>query len=224
MVLQEIIIIVVLLISVSALLCMLLSSVNSVGVVKAGNVDDFQWIIQLMGEDKPEVIECNGQAISTDGLELRAIRGESMHLYKIHDNYRGLIHIFTEEEKTSINGMPIVEFKIHERPLAIWESHRKLRKFIAYLPLQESYDFHKIYDTYKAYISIEEDLFVSECEERMVEIRRAWKSYKKDKVLVLSETYDCEKQRNHYSLHRASSLYGRLDYYYDPKKNEEIAA
>ena len=223
MALQEIIIIVTLLISVVALLWMLLSTVNSVDVVKAGNVDDFQWICQVVSEEKPEIIECEGKEFLTGDLKLIAIRGESMQEYGIHDNYRGLIHVFNEDEKKSIEGMPIVEFKIHEKPFALWESHRKLRKFIAYLPSQENFNFCEIFAKYKAYISVEEDLFVRECEERMKEIRRSRRSYK-NQALVLSETYDCEKRRNHYSIHRVSSLRGRLDYYYDPEKIEESAA
>ena len=221
--LQETIIVGVLLIAVVALAGMLLSSLNSISIVKAGRIDDFQWVRQIINDELPDVVECDGEEVSTEGKEIISIRGESMGQYGVHDNYRGIITLFSDEDKLSITGMPIVEFFIHERKWAIWESHRKLRKFIAYLAPQESYDFHSIYKQYKAYISIPENMFVQECEDRMAQMHKNWKSYA-DHGLVLSETFDCRKNRNHYSIHRATSLRGKLDYFYNPDILEEKAA
>lgn len=221
--LQETIIVSILLVAVIALAGMLLSSLNMVDIVKAGRIDDFQWVRQIINDELPDIVECDGEEVSTEGKEIIVIRGESMRQYGIHDNCRGIISLFSNEEKLSITGMPIVEFSIHDKKWAIWESHRKLRKFITYLPSHEGYDFHAIYKEFKDYISIPEAIFVQECEKRMEEMHKKWKSYA-GQVLVLSETFDCRKNRNHYSIHRATSLRGRLEYFYNPEEVVEEAA
>lgn len=224
MVMQEIVILLILLIVVIVLLFMLFSAHNFASVVKAGNVDDFHWSCQVINDDKPETIEYGSKKISTAQLDMVVIRGESMKRYGIHDNYIGFIRVFRKKEKGSIVGMPIVNFKVHENLFAIWESHQKLRKFIAYLPPQkEGYDFREIYNQYKAYIDVEEDVFVKECTERMKKINRT-RMFHKDQRLVLSETYDNVKKRNHYSIHRVSSLRGILEYYYNPLEAKEDVA
>lgn len=209
--------------SVVILLYMQLSSFNRIGVVKAGNVNDFQWRMVSVDDEIPDIIECEGKEISVKGLKWINIRGESMREYGVHDNYRGFLYPYTKEEKSQIQGMPIVSFKINDHPWRIWESRRKLRRFIAYLPSQKAYDFHAIYEQYKDNISIDKDLFVKECQERMDEIHSNWLFYR-NQPLVLSETYDCTKNRNHYSIHRVSSLRGRLDYFYNPSDIVESAA
>lgn len=207
-----------------SLIVVLCSMLNLTLVTRAGTTDKFFWRFESCPESMPDEIESNGQVFSVAelGLYRRIIHGESIGDHDIHDNYRGFFHKFTKAEKENIQDMPIVEFKISENRFRFMESQLKLRKFIAYLPKQKKYDFKAIYEQYKPYITIDKGLFVKECEDRMYQLK--WRPWYTTGTLVLSETYDCAKKRHHYSIHRATSLRGRLEYFYNPEETEEKEA
>lgn len=184
-------------------------------IVKAGKVEDFEWRCSYSTPLIPSQIIYDGKAYNTVDYVFKIIKGESMKKFGLHDNYWAFMHNMTYEERTRISGEPVLEFSIVYKWYEFWQiiagSKRKLRKFIAYIPISEK-DWHKIYNMYREtiHISISEDDFVGDLTRGRDRLKNV------SEMLILSETYDKKKGRDHYSLHPISSLTGRLEFYCPP--------
>ena len=200
---------------IAIILLLVLQIASSVPTVKAGKMKDFEWKYYFGAPRIPSKIMCDGTTYSSADYDIKIVRGESMKEYGLHDKYIAFIHPFTEEERSHIDGFPTVELdifytrfpKIH----AAFDSKTKLRRFVAYISADEN-DWEKVYKMYAGHIRLNHS---EEFKKDFIEGKERLAKCKE--MLILSETYDKYKRRNHYSLHPISSLRGRVDFYYPAK-------
>lgn len=179
--------------------------------VKAGRMDDFVWRYDFNTLRVPEKITFDGHEYATSDYKIKVIRGESMRHYGLHDKDVAFIHPYTDEEKNHINGFPTIELDVvyAKKP---WlrskvESKTKLRKFITYISIDDQWE--KIYEQYKNRIHLDDiEDFKTDFEKGIKRMQDCQEG------LVLSETYDKEKGRNHYSVHAVSTIRGKVDFVY----------
>lgn len=182
-------------------------------VVKAGNINIFQWRYSSESVDqKPQYVYAGRQLLNTAGLEYMLVKGNSMRFYGIHDRDHVLVEPIDKFGWQKLEyEKPVVLFSVHDhngkwfRNWKIFESHYKLRKFITYLQLDENepINFAAMYDRHEGEITVSKEEFVKRCNERVKELTS-------DTCYVLSETYDCSLGRNRYSIHGVSNLIGTV--------------
>lgn len=189
--------------------------------VKAGRMDDFAWRYDFSTPRVPEKITFNGHEYDTADYTIKVIRGESMRYYGLHDRYIAFIHPYTDEEKSHISGYPTIELDVvyAKNP---WlrskvESKTKLRKFITYISIDDQWE--KIYEQHKDRIHLDDIKdFETDFNKGIKRMQGCQEG------LVLSETYDKEKGRNHYSIHAVSTIRGKVDFVYPTASHEKTAA
>lgn len=195
--------------TVGLLCCLCLYFSNVACVVKAGDVKVYQKKYLVGVKAKPKFIMVGKDVVDTTRYKYRIVKGESMHYYGIHDNDCVLIEPLTGDKKSVIQDKPIVMFAIRGKHWKIRESNEKLRKFIAYIQIDSNQiDFGALYELHKEDITLGKDEFVEDCKKSFNKLQ-----YKqKQGILTLSETYQCEKGRNHYSIHALDELKGRVEF------------
>lgn len=174
-----------------------------VPVVKAGKVSDFYNNIEILNRNLPQFINVNGKKVNVSGHTVLYVHGESMWKYKIHD--KQLVFIKPTGCLDVITQHPVLVFWIvNPKPD---DAEYKLRKFICQIDSLEGVNWSDIYEQNKGRISITKEEFIKQCE---------GKAQKDKKFLVgkivLSETFDVAQQKDTYSLHPLSTVFGTVEY------------
>ena len=195
--------------SVGLLCCLFLYFSNATCVVKAGDVKVYQKKYLVGVKAKPKYIMIGDEPVDTSGYKYRIVKGESMRYYGIHDNDGVLIEPLMDDKRSKIQDKPIVMFAIRGKHWKFRESNEKLRKFIAYIPSDSKpIDFEALYERYKKDITLKKKDFVEDCKNSFDKLQ----DRQKQGTLTLSETYQCERGRNHYSVHALQELKGRVEF------------
>lgn len=177
-------------------------------VVKAGKVkNNFHFLFNLKLKSFPDIIVYNGEKIRTALFEIMYVKGQSMKHCRIGDGQYVFVTPLTEVQKTQIKTYPVLVFKITGL-FNIFDSHYKLRKFVAYIDNVSSSNWNEVYELYSDRIqeSVTAVEFVEDCS------KKAKKMKNKDGKCILSETFDENSQKFRYSLHPVDSLYARVKY------------
>ncbi|MBD5178631.1 MAG: hypothetical protein HDS04_07030 [Bacteroides sp.] len=185
----------------------LLAVLNLEPVAKAGKVNKFCWKYHSVPTRNISEINVDGKHVDVSRFKRLYVCGNSMKKYGIHSDQQVFVQLYSDEQKSAINAYPVLALTISN---AKWESKYKLRKFVAYvsdLDCSEQY-WTSVYDNHSPRISISKELFVSDCMRKSAKISPR----KKNERFVLSETYDEEKQRETYSIHEISTIYGQVKY------------
>ena len=171
--------------------------------VKAGTADKYVFGRAVTRRlSKVSVGDC--QVDSTD-YEQMVAAGDSMKDYNIHNGDSILVSPYSDQEKRHINRYPVVAIKLRgsKKP---FDSDMKLRKFVGYI---RETNWGNAYSLYQARIkpSVSREDFIASCS----------KSYQKHQFTlsesqpaVLSETYDVDSCRYHYSVHPVDFIYGKV--------------
>lgn len=195
--------------SVGLLCCLFLYFSNATCVVKAGDVKVYQRKYLVGVKAKPKYVLVGGEVVDTDEYKYRIVKGESMRYYGIHNNDGVLIEPLIDDKRSKIQDKPIVMFAIRGKHWKFGESNEKLRKFIAYIhPDSHPIDFEALYEQHKEDITLGKKEFVEDCKKSFNKLQDS----QKQGILTLSETYQCEKGRNHYSVHALDELRGRVEF------------
>lgn len=172
-------------------------------VAKAGKVSDFYPKEETLQRKIPQFINVAGKRISLLGYVVLYVHGESMKKYKIYD--KQFIFVKTVGCINNIDNHPVLVFRITDPEQD--DAEYKLRKFICLIEKLDSVDWSDIYEQNRERISISKNEFITQCEEKANKI----KGDVEGKV-VLSETFDRATNKDCYSLHALSTIYGIVKY------------
>lgn len=181
----------------------LIANFRTLPVVKAGKVTKIcnknEKVFGLM----PDKIRLKGQSIDLSKDIKMVVCGNSMKYYNIHNGQRIYVEKIEEAEKGDISTFPVLVLDIVNNPNKE-DAAYKLRKFVGYT---DNEDWSGYYEKLRNRIKVPEDIFVSQCSEKYRKMNPA-----PNEQLVLSETYDEDKNEVCYSLHPVSSIYGKVKY------------
>lgn len=184
------------------MLVLLVSSIQTLPVVKAGKVTKpckgKNWVLGKM----PSNIRINGvrKDVSKDFQML--VCGNSMKNYNIFDGQRIYVKEIADKDKGEIKRFPVLVFHIVNGEKG--DAKYKLRKFVGYVADD---NFKDLYETYRDRIKVSETSFVAQCASKYEELRK-----KNTGKFVLSETYDEDKDVVSYSLHPVDTILGKVEY------------
>ena len=184
------------------MLVFLFLNIKSLPVVKAGKVTKPCKEIKRIFGYMPSVISINGikRDVSKD-LQM-IVCGNSMQNYNIYDGQRIYVKAMEDEEKNQITRYPVLVFHIVNSELG--DAKYKLRKFVGYV---DNENLHDLFVSKQDRIKVSEDIFVSQCEEKLRKLR-----LKESVRLVLSETYDEDQKAILYSLHPVTTIFGKVEF------------
>lgn len=182
----------------------LIANFKTLPVVKAGKVtkicDKTERVFGLM----PDKIRLKGQNIDLSKDIKMVVCGSSMKDYNIHNGQRIYVEKITDAEKGNISTFPVLVLNIVNNPNKE-DAVYKLRKFVGYTYNE---DWSTYYEKLKNRIKVPEDIFISQCSKKY----RKMDSASNNEQLVLSETYDEDKNEVCYSLHPVDSIFGKVKY------------
>lgn len=186
----------------AGMIVFLIINMSKVPVVKAGKVTKVcARNRMILGTSLKHGI-VNGVEVDLRNDERMIVCGNSMQMYGISDGQQIYVKKISDDDKLRINTFPVVVFHIiNGKPN---DSEFKLRKFVGYVYNE---DCDNIYDTYKNRIHISKERFIDQCSSKLKKYEGA-----NSDSLVLSETFDEDKKEIVYSLHPASSIYGKVEY------------
>lgn len=189
-------------IMVIGMLGLLFSSIQPLPAVKAGKVTKLckerSWIFGRM----PSVISINGVKIDV-GDDLRMlVCGNSMKNYHIFDGQRIYVRPMEKREKEEIKRFPVLVFNIVNGIKG--DAKYKLRKFVGYVTNDNFTDF---YAAHQDRIKVSVETFIAQCMPKYNKLKERY-----SEKLVLSETYDEDKNIVLYSLHPVSTILGKVEY------------
>lgn len=174
-----------------------------VPVVKAGKVSDFYYKEETLRKKLPQFINVEGERVNISDYVVFYVRGESMRKYKIHD--KQLVFMKPMVCIDSIENHPVLVFRITDPEPD--DAEYKLRKFVYLIDNLNNVNWAEIYEQNKERINIPKEEFITQCANKA--------NKDKDKLngkIVLSETFDNKTNKDCYSLHALSTVYGRVDY------------
>lgn len=184
------------------MLGLLFSSIQSLPSVKAGKVTKLckekKWVLGTM----PSTIKINGVKFDVSKDLKMLVNGNSMQDYHIYDGQRIYVKTMTEDEKENIKHFPVLVFHIVEGIKG--DAKYKLRKFVGYVTND---NFKELYITYQSRIKVPMETFIAQCTPKYTKLREKY-----SEKLVLSETYDEDKNIVLYSMHPASTILGKVEY------------
>lgn len=184
-------------ISMLALVLFVISNVKKYPVVKAGKVS------KACARNRIAFCNVKQSASEKDGNHVRmVVNGNSMKDYKIFDGQVIIVKKYAPEEIENIQTHPVVVFHIEDNPLSN-DAEYKLRKYVGKIVNR---DCEELYRNYQERIKIPKDKFIAQCMLKFSKIGD------KNERLVLSETYDEDKSEIVYSMHPASSMFGKVEY------------
>ena len=143
--------------------------------------------------------------VDVSDYEQMVAAGDSMRDYNIHNGDSILVSPYDDNGKLHIEHYPVLAIKLRE-PVKPFDSNMKLRKFVGYVANQ---DWDAAYERYKDRVktTVSREDFMASCN----------KSYNKHQFplsdadpAVLSETYDVDSHRYHYSVHPVDKIYGKV--------------
>lgn len=190
------------LITIVGMLEFLFLNFKSLPVVKAGKVtkpcNERKNIFGYM----PTHIFINGVKKDVSDDMQMIVCGNSMQHYHIYDGQRIYVRKMGNEEKNGIARYPVLVFHIIDGVQG--DAKYKLRKFVGYVDNENLKD---LFVSKQDRIKVSEDVFVSQCEEKLRKLR-----LKDSSRLVLSETYDEDQKAILYSLHPVTTIFGKVEY------------
>lgn len=172
-------------------------------VVKAGKVNKPCEGSKRTWGIMPSRIRIGGKIVDVSKDQQMLVCGNSMKFYRVFDGQRIYVKLLTEMEKQKISTYPVLVFNIVNNPIKN-DAQFKLRKFVSYVTTN---DWDKVYEANSHRIKISKEAFVDQCASKSESF-----SPEEKKHLVLSETYDDEKDEVRYSLHPVSTIYGKVEY------------
>lgn len=182
---------------------LLSSNVKRLQVVKAGKVTKFCKRTQLVFGRIPTSIVVNGRKVDIRDKEVLLVQGNSMKDYQIRDGQKVIVSRMDDPSKMHITTFPVLVFRIVDKENKE-DADFKLRKFVSYVHDDQ---WNKLYHSLRDRMRIEERMFISQCSTKYAKLTDADKS-----SLVLSETFDEDRNVVAYSLHLVSSIYGKVEY------------
>ena len=189
-------------IMVVGMLVFLFLNIKSLPVVKAGKVTKPCRESKVVFGYMPSNICINGvrKDVSEDCQML--VCGNSMKNYNIFDGQRIYVKRISDAAKCNISRFPVLVFHITNGVAG--DAKYKLRKFVCYV---EGDNFREVYETFKDRIKVSKAKFLEQCSSKYGKLRNEY-----DGQLILSETYDEDKNVVLYSLHPVDSVFGRVEY------------
>lgn len=173
-----------------------------VPAVKAGKVTDSYHKEETLKRNLPRFINVNGERVDVSRYIVLYVHGESMKKYKIHDGQLIFVKPFGS---SNVENRPVLVFKIvNPEPN---EAEYKLRKFICQIDSIENVDWSTIYEQNKDRISIPKEDFIEKCQDKVIKAKDCLEG-----KIILSETYDVSDQKDCYSLHPLSTVFGTVEY------------
>lgn len=174
--------------------------------VKAGTANKFVFGKAIVRRLDRELKSGIG-IVKVHDYKQMVVAGNSMKDYDIHDGDIVLVKTYDDQSKKEIHTHPVIAIKLsgQRNPL---DSDMKLRKFVGYATDQK---WGALYDRYSDRVKqgVSRDDFIASCS----------KSYDKkpfaieqNNPAVISETYDVDSHRYHYSVHPVNLLYGKVMY------------
>ena len=183
---------------------LLLLNYHSLPVVKAGKVNKWSGKTKrVLGYMPARTLVVDGKRVDVSKDKKMVVSGNSMKDYQIFHGQRIYVKPLSEEEKGSISRFPVLVLNIVNHPDKS-DADYKLRKFVGYA---ESDDWNKLYEQFRQRIKISQADFVAQCATKYARLPQDGKGR-----LVVSETYDEDKEAVQYSLHPVSAVYGRVEY------------
>ena len=182
-------------ISMLGLVLFLVVNLQSYPVVKAGKVSKTCA--------RKRIVFCNVRrfASEADGKHVRmVVNGNSMKCYKIIDGQVVIVKKYSPGETANIQTHPVIVFHIKDNPNTN-DAEYKLRKYVGRI---RTINCEELYSTYQERIKISKEKFIAQCMLKFEKLRGV------SEPLVLSETYDEDKQEVVYSMHPVSSIYGKV--------------
>lgn len=184
------------------MLALLFMNTQTLPVVKAGKVTKLCKEKRTVFGDTPSNININGVRIDVSKDLKMLVSGNSMKNYNIFDSQRVYVKPMTDEEKHEIKNYPVLVFNIVNGIKG--DAKYKLRKFVGYV---DNNNFKDLYEVQHSRIKVSMDIFISQCSPKYDKLRKQY-----TEMLVLSETYDEDKNTVLYSLHPVSSILGKVEY------------
>lgn len=184
------------------MLFLLLASIQSLPTVKAGKVTtlckETNWVLGKI----PSKLSINGVKVDAREDLKMLVCGNSMKNYHIYNGQRIYVKPMTDEEKIHIHSFPVLVFNIVDGLKG--DAKYKLRKFVGYVMND---DFRELYEAYQDRIKVSLETFTEQCTPKYNKLREKY-----SEQLVLSETYDEDKNIVLYSLHPVSTILGKVEY------------
>lgn len=181
----------------------LLLNFNTLPVVKAGKVTKFCNKTKQVFGYMPNRIKVNGAKIDLSKDEKMLVSGNSMKYYNLFDGQRIYVKKLSDNEKSNIMTYPVLVFNIVDNPMAN-DAEYKLRKFVGYV---DSDNWQGIFNHFRERIKIPETDFITQCTAKYANTPMTDRNH-----LVLSETFDEDKDSVVYSLHPVASVFGKVEY------------
>lgn len=181
----------------------LIINFKTLPVVKAGKVNKLCSTNRHVFGAMPDTVRINGATVDLSKDKKMLVCGNSMKDYRIVDGQRIYVKEYAEAEKGNITKFPVLVFRIVDTPNKD-DAQYKLRKFVGYVT---SNDWGRIYQQFEKRIRISESAFVEQCSIKYGKIPA-----KERTSLILSETYDEDKNIILYSLHPTNTVYGKVEY------------
>lgn len=180
----------------------LLFNFNTLPVVKAGKVTKFCSKTKHVFGYMPNQIKVNGVKKDLSKDEKMLVNGNSMKYYNLFDGQKIYVKRLSDDEKRQIMTYPVLVFNIVNNPKSN-DAEYKLRKFVGYV---DSDNWQDIFNRFKERIKIPQADFVTQCAAKHATTPLT------DDRLILSETFDEDKQSVSYSLHPVNSIFGKVEY------------
>lgn len=183
---------------------MLVLNYHSLPVVKAGKVTKWSGKTKrVLGYMPSSTLVVDGRKVDVSGDKRMLVCGNSMKEYQIFDGQRIYVKPLSDEEKRKIVRFPVLVLNIVDHPDKS-DADYKLRKFVGYA---ESNNWNEVYERFLQRIKIPKAEFVAQCAAKYAKLPQ-----REEGQLVVSETYDEDKNMVLYSLHPVSAVFGRVEY------------
>lgn len=176
---------------------------ESVPVAKAGKVSDFYPKEETIRGSMPHYLNVDGKRVDVSEYIVLYVHGESMKRYKIHDKQK----VFVRQmfSCVQIDGHPVLVLRIvNPKPN---DAEYKLRKFVCLLDSIDNVNWNDVFENNKNRISISKDDFIAQCKKNVDKHKDCLVG-----KIVLSETFDVAAQKDCYSLHPLSTVFGTVEY------------
>lgn len=187
---------------------MVVYGLSGLSTVKAGKVSKHCPRIVLYNSKDYGVISVDGRTVSVSGMLHLAVCGNSMRDYNILDGQEIYARRYEDDEsKVSIEDHPVLVLKITKA--SFYDSQYKLRKFVDYGSLNNTdIEWETVFERNTDRIKMGKEDFIRKC---LVKVEKLKKLGITGQV-VLSETYDEEKNYYDYSLHPVTTICASVEY------------
>lgn len=171
--------------------------------VKAGTAD--KYVFGCAVARRLSKVSVGNRQVDAADYEQMVAAGDSMQDYNIHNGDSILVSPYDELGKCHIERYPVLAIKLRG-PMKPFDSNIKLRKFVGYVGNQ---DWAAAYDRYNDRVKpvVSREDFMASCAKSYGKHQFA---FSEETPAVLSETYDVDSHRYHYSVHPVGNVYGKV--------------